>query len=76
MADFLSSVINPQMGGLEHAPVYVEQQVVKWFAELMGFPKSASGILISGGTMANVLGLAVARWRRATTHDRPGTVDR
>lgn len=65
MADFLSSVINPQMGGLEHAPVFVEQQVVKWFAELMRFPKSASGILISGGTMANVLGLAVARRQRA-----------
>jgi aromatic-L-amino-acid decarboxylase len=65
MADFLSSVINPQMGGLEHAPVFVEQQVVKWFAELMRFPASASGILISGGTMANVLGLAVARRQRA-----------
>jgi glutamate/tyrosine decarboxylase-like PLP-dependent enzyme len=65
MADFLSSVINPQMGGLEHAPVYVEQQVVKWFAELMGYPASAGGILISGGTMANVLGLAVARVQRS-----------
>lgn len=65
MADFLSSVVNPQMGGLEHAPVFVEQQVVKWFAELMRFPASASGILISGGTMANVLGLAVARQQRA-----------
>lgn len=65
MADFLSSVINPQMGGLDHAPVYVEQQVVKWFAELMRFPASAGGILISGGTMANVLGLAVARVQKA-----------
>ncbi|HRN54333.1 MAG TPA: pyridoxal-dependent decarboxylase, partial [Gemmatimonadaceae bacterium] len=65
MADFLSSVVNPQMGGLDHAPVYVEQQVVKWFAELMRFPAAAGGILISGGTMANVLGLAVARVQRA-----------
>ncbi len=65
MADFLSSVINPQMGGLDHAPVYVEQQVIRWYCELMGFPASAGGILISGGTMANVLGLAVARRQRA-----------
>jgi glutamate/tyrosine decarboxylase-like PLP-dependent enzyme len=65
MADFLSSVVNPQMAGLEHAPVYVEQQVIAWFAELLGFPPSAGGILISGGTMANVLGLAVARRQRA-----------
>ncbi len=65
MADFLASVINPQMGGLEHAPVYIEQQVVKWYAELMGFPASAGGILMSGGSMANVLGLAVARRQAA-----------
>lgn len=65
MADFLSSVINPQMGGLDHAPVYVEQQVIRWYCELMGFPASAGGIVVSGGTMANVLGLAVARRQRA-----------
>lgn len=65
MAEFLSSVVNPQLGGLDHAPVYVEQQVVRWYAELMGLPASAGGILISGGTMANVLGLAVARRQRA-----------
>ena len=65
MADFLSSVVNPQMGGIDHSPIYIEQQVVRWYAELMGFPPTAGGILISGGTMANVLGLAVARRQRA-----------
>ncbi len=65
MADFLASVMNPNLGGLEQAPVLVEKQVVKWYAELMGYPASAGGILVSGGTMANVLGLAVARQQRA-----------
>src|SRR5688572_30592532 len=65
MADFLSSVVNPNLGGLEQAPVLVEKQVVKWCAELMGFPATAGGILVSGGTMANVLGLAVARQQGA-----------
>ena len=65
MADFLSSIVNPQMGGIDHSPIYIEQQVVRWYAELMGFPSTAGGILISGGTMANVLGLAVARRQRA-----------
>jgi glutamate/tyrosine decarboxylase-like PLP-dependent enzyme len=65
MADFLSSVVNPNVGGLEQAPVLVEKQVVKWCAELMGFPAASGGILVSGGTMANVLGLAVARQARA-----------
>jgi glutamate/tyrosine decarboxylase-like PLP-dependent enzyme len=65
MADFLSSVVNPNCGGLEQAPVLVERQVIRWCAELMGFPPDAGGILVSGGTMANVLCLAVARQRRA-----------
>jgi aromatic-L-amino-acid decarboxylase len=65
MADFLSSVMNPNLGGLEQSPVLVEKQVVKWCAELMGFPASSGGLLVSGGTMANVLGLAVARQQRA-----------
>jgi len=65
MADFLSSVVNPNCGGLEQAPVLVERQVVRWCAELMGFPRDAGGILVSGGTMANVAALAVARQRGA-----------
>lgn len=65
MADFLASVMNPNVGGLEQAPKYVEQVVVRWLAEAMGYPPAAGGILMSGGTMANVLGLAVARHRRA-----------
>ncbi len=65
MADFLSAVVNPNVGGFDQAPVLVEQQVVRWYAELMGFPATAGGILVSGGTMANVLGLAVARTARA-----------
>jgi aromatic-L-amino-acid/L-tryptophan decarboxylase len=36
--------------------VLVEKQVVKWCAELMGLPRDERGILVSGGTMANVLG--------------------
>ncbi len=65
MADFLASALNPNVGGLQQAPSLVEQQVVRWFAELMGLPKTAGGILASGATMANVLGLAVARQQRA-----------
>lgn len=65
MADFLASALNPNVGGLEQAPVLVEQQVVKWYAELMGLPKTSGGILVSGGTMSNVLGLAVARQQGA-----------
>lgn len=65
MEDFLASVMNPNVGGFEQAPVMVERQVIKWCAELMGFPSTAGGILVSGGTLANDLGLAVARQKCA-----------
>lgn len=65
MEDFLASVMNPNVGGFEQSPVLVEQAVVRWCAELMGFPAGAGGILVSGGTMANDLALAVARQRGA-----------
>jgi len=35
--------------------------VIAWLAELLGFPTGASGLLVTGGSMANTLGLAVAR---------------
>jgi glutamate/tyrosine decarboxylase-like PLP-dependent enzyme len=65
MEDFLASVMNPNVGGFEQSPVLVEKQVIKWCAELMGFPASAGGILVSGGTMANDVCLAVARQKGA-----------
>jgi glutamate/tyrosine decarboxylase-like PLP-dependent enzyme len=61
MADMLASAMNPHMAGFHQAPALVEKQVVRWMAELMGFPSSSSGVLESGGTMANTLALAVAR---------------
>jgi aromatic-L-amino-acid/L-tryptophan decarboxylase len=65
LADYLASSLNPNVGGFDQAPVLVEQTVTRWFAELMGFPEDAGGILQTGGTMANVIGLAVARHMRS-----------
>jgi aromatic-L-amino-acid/L-tryptophan decarboxylase len=39
----------------------MDQQVVNWCKEMIGFPASASGTLVSGGSMANIIGLTVAR---------------
>jgi glutamate/tyrosine decarboxylase-like PLP-dependent enzyme len=35
--------------------------VIEWFRSGLGFPEGASGLLVDGGSMANLLGLAVAR---------------
>ena len=69
VADYLASAMNPNCWGGDHAAVHVENRVVRWLAELMGFPATAEGILASGGSMANFIALAAAR--RAMT---PGNV--
>jgi glutamate/tyrosine decarboxylase-like PLP-dependent enzyme len=61
LADLLASGMNPQSAGIQEGARYVEERVIAWLAELMGFPRGSSGLLVSGGSMANLVGLAVAR---------------
>jgi glutamate/tyrosine decarboxylase-like PLP-dependent enzyme len=65
LSEMLAATINPNMGGGDHVPNYVERQVLDWCKEMLGFPPEASGLLVSGGSMANFVGLAVARNSRA-----------
>jgi glutamate/tyrosine decarboxylase-like PLP-dependent enzyme len=65
LAEMLAATMNPNMGGGEHAPNHVEAQVLDWCKEMLGYPISASGLLVSGGSMANLVALAVARHARA-----------
>ena len=74
LGDFLAAVIGSNLGGGNHAASLVDQQVVVWCKEMMGFPKSASGTLVSGGSMANIIGLTVARNTMAGTDVRENGV--
>jgi len=65
MADMLASGLNAHLAGFDQAPAEVEHQVLRWLIELMGMPTETSGVLATGGTMANILGLAVARHAKA-----------
>jgi len=65
LAEMLAAGMNPQLSGLQGAPRLVEEEVIRWLAELMGLPPTASGLLLSGGSMANFVALAVARHARA-----------
>jgi len=65
MADMLAASMNVNAVGMHQSATLVELQVIKWLAEAMGFPVGSSGIMASGGTMANVIGLAVGRNARA-----------
>lgn len=65
MADMLASGMNAHTGGFDQASTYVERQVLGWLTELVGLPPESSGILVSGCSMANLVGLAAARLARA-----------
>ena len=60
-ADALAAAMNPSVAGGDHAAVYVERQVVRWFAEMLGLPRDTMGLLVSGSSAAALTGLAVAR---------------
>jgi glutamate/tyrosine decarboxylase-like PLP-dependent enzyme len=54
LAELLAGAMNANLGGRDHGPVYVERQVVEWCRQLCG-------LLVSGTSMATLIGLTVAR---------------
>ncbi|HWL89216.1 MAG TPA: pyridoxal-dependent decarboxylase [Polyangiaceae bacterium] len=63
-AELLAATMNPSCAGGNHAAVHVERMVIRWFSEIVGFPgpeAGSGGLLVSGGTMATVSALAIAR---------------
>jgi len=61
VADMLAAGVNPNCGGRNHIAIDVERQIALWMAQAFGFPKDASGIFVTGASMANFLSLLVAR---------------
>jgi aromatic-L-amino-acid decarboxylase len=61
LAEWLSGAVNANLGGRDHAPVAIERVVVEWMRQIFKFPASSSGILVSGTSMATLIGLTVAR---------------
>jgi glutamate/tyrosine decarboxylase-like PLP-dependent enzyme len=66
LAEWLASAMNTNTGGVDyHSANYVENQVIHWCKKMLGFPEESSGLLTSGCSSANLIGLAVARNARA-----------
>lgn len=59
LAELVAAGFNANVSGLRTAAVQVEEQVLDWLKELLDYPAEASGLLTSGASMANVLGVAV-----------------
>lgn len=61
LADFLAAVDGSNLGGGDTAAVLVDGQVTRWVRQITGFPDTGSAALVSGGSMANIIGLTAAR---------------
>jgi aromatic-L-amino-acid decarboxylase len=73
LAEALAAAMDPSVAGGNHAAVHLEHQVIRWFADLLGWSGDYRGQLVSGGSAATLTALAVARHRIAA---QAGTDDR
>jgi aromatic-L-amino-acid/L-tryptophan decarboxylase len=61
LAEMLAAGLNANLGGRDHIPIEVERQIVEWMRQMFGFPSGASGIFVTGTSMANLMAVLVAR---------------
>ena len=63
LGDLIASACNIEASSWVQAagPSQVELVVLDWFKEWIGFPQEAAGVLVSGGSAANLTALACAR---------------
>jgi aromatic-L-amino-acid/L-tryptophan decarboxylase len=61
LAEMLAAGLNANLGGRDHTSIEVERQVVRWVRELFGFPEAATGLFVTGTSMANLIAIIIAR---------------
>ncbi len=63
VADYLAAVTNRYTGVFFSSPgaVRIENMCIRWMCDLVGYPEGAAGNITSGGSIANLIGLVVAR---------------
>jgi glutamate/tyrosine decarboxylase-like PLP-dependent enzyme len=71
-ADLLASTLNSNLTVWRSAPapVELERLTIDWIRQILGFDSDAGGLLMSGGSMANLSALASARNARCRFPDR------
>ncbi|MBR7800348.1 cytochrome D ubiquinol oxidase subunit I [Undibacterium sp. FT137W] len=61
LAELLAAGLNANLGGRDQMPVEVEKQMTRWMQELFQFPDSASGLFVTGTSIANFIAVLIAR---------------
>lgn len=78
LADLLAAALNANVTSWRSAPAAAEMEhvVIDWFKSILGYPESAAGLLVSGGSMANFSALAAAHSAKAPEAARTGRSNR
>lgn len=63
LGELLAAAVNANAGAWKLSPMAseIEAQVIRWLAELTGYPAGCGGLLVSGGNMANLTCFLAAR---------------
>jgi aromatic-L-amino-acid/L-tryptophan decarboxylase len=67
LGDLLAAAVNPNVGAWALSPVAteIEVQTIGWLASLIRYDPTCTGILVSGGNMANMVCFLAARAAKA-----------
>ena len=77
LGDIMTSAYNRHAGSLANFPqgCQIESDLIRWLCDKAGFPDTAGGLFVSGGSMANLTALTIARdrlpehdWHRGTAY--------
>jgi len=76
VADLIANAINRYVGVWVAAPglVELEANVIRWFCQMVGYPKNSLGVLTSGGSLANFTAIVTARRSRLADDFLRGTL--
>ena len=63
VADLITNTLNRYVGVVSVAPIFaqIESNVIRWFTDIVGYPRTARGTLTSGGSLATLSAIITAR---------------
>ncbi|MGB2635619.1 MAG: pyridoxal-dependent decarboxylase [Candidatus Acidiferrum sp.] len=61
LAEMLAAGLNANLAGRDQIPIEVERQITRWMQEIFGFPDTATGLFVTGTSMANFIAVVIAR---------------
>ncbi|MBB3594851.1 glutamate/tyrosine decarboxylase-like PLP-dependent enzyme [Rhizobium sp. BK529] len=55
IADMIGAGLNTNCGGRNHIGIDIENQIVRWIGQTVGYPQYASGVFVTGSSIANFM---------------------